>query len=193
MLRFALGKLEDALLAQGHVLKQTAHPGPDPAAMIAVTVDPAAPAAIGPDGFRRVRSHEGLRITGGGERGAMYGVLDVAEQVRLGTPWNEIQDCTVKPQFEFRALKFNLPWAAYRTSLAIEQHDATCRDLEFWAAFLDMMAENRFNVLSLWSLHPYHSMRSRGWISHQRSPAMAIWWKAGGSSRSTGTGSRSSR
>ena len=56
-------------------------------------------------------------IAGGSERGAMYGVLDVAEQVRLGTPWNKIQERTVQAQFEFRAIKFNLPWAAYRTML----------------------------------------------------------------------------
>ena len=113
---------------------------------------------IGAEGFRRVRSRQGLRITGGDERGAMYGVLDVAEQIRMGTPWNKIQERTVKAQLEFRAIKFNLPWSAYRTSPALEQHQETCKDLKFWEAFLDMMAENRFNVLSLWSLHPYTYM-----------------------------------
>ena len=158
MLRFALGKLEAALQRQAGTLKWTANPGPGQGAEIVVTVDPTMMADIGADGFRRVNSRQGLRITGGDERGAMYGVLDVAEQIRMGTLWNKIPDRTVKAQFEFRAIKFNLPWAAYRTSPAIEQHDATCRDLRFWEAFLDMMAENRFNVLSLWSLHPYHYM-----------------------------------
>jgi hypothetical protein len=37
-------------------------------------------------------------------------------------------------------------------------HWATCRDLNFWQKFLDMMAENRFNVLSLWNLHPFTFM-----------------------------------
>ena len=123
-----------------------------------VTVDPAALTDIGPEGFRRVRSRQGLKITGGDERGAMYGVLDVAEQIRLGTPWNKIKDRTAQAQLEFRAIKFNLPWSAYRTSPALEQHQETCKDLRYWEAFLDMMAENRFNVLSLWSLHPYTYM-----------------------------------
>jgi len=156
MLRFALGKLEAALQRQAGALKWIMDEPPGQSAAIVVTVEPTRMTDIGADGFRRVSSPQGLRITGSDERGAMYGVLDVAEQVRMGTPWNKIQDRTVKAQFEFRALKFNLPWAAYRTSLAIEQHDATCRDLKFWEAFLDMMAENRFNVLSLWSMHPYH-------------------------------------
>ena len=112
-------------------------------------------ADLGAEGFRRSSLRQGLKITASDERGAMYGVLDVAEQIRLGTPWNKIKDRTVKAQFEFRAIKFNLPWSAYRTSPALDQHQETCKDLKYWEAFLDMMAENRFNVLSLWSLHPY--------------------------------------
>jgi len=155
MVRFALGKLEAALRQQGDVLKQAAHPAPDPASGIAVSIDPTLMADLGAEGFRRSSLRQGLKITASDERGAMYGVLDVAEQIRLGTPWNKIKDRTVKAQFEFRAIKFNLPWSAYRTSPALDQHQETCKDLKYWEAFLDMMAENRFNVLSLWSLHPY--------------------------------------
>ena len=126
MLRFALGKLESALQRQSATMKKTTNQAPGQGAEIVVTVDPTALTDLGRDGFRRVSSREGLRISGGDERGAMYGVLDAAEQIRLGTPWNTIADRTVKAQFEFRALKFNLPWAAYRTSPVIEQHDATC-------------------------------------------------------------------
>ncbi len=158
LLRFALGKLEAALQVQGDTLKRTTNQAPDQGAEIVVTVDPTLMTDIGAEGFRRVSSRRGLKITGGGERGAMYGVLDVAEQIRLGTPWNKIQNRTVKAQLEFRAIKFNLPWSAYRTSPALEQHQETCKDLKYWEAFLDMMAENRFNVLSLWSLHPYTYM-----------------------------------
>ncbi|WP_414661158.1 beta-N-acetylhexosaminidase family protein [Horticoccus sp. 23ND18S-11] len=158
LLRFAVGKLESALQRQGDTLKRKPAEAPDQGAAIVVSIDAAAVTAIGPDGFRRVNSRQGLNITGSDERGAMYGVLDAAEQIRLGTAWNTIADRTVKASFEFRALKFNLPWAAYRTSPVIEQHDATCRDLKFWEAFLDMMAANRFNALTLWSLHPFHSM-----------------------------------
>jgi hypothetical protein len=113
---------------------------------------------LGAEGFRRVSSRQGLKITGGGERGAMYGVLDAAEQTRLGTPLSKIKDGTARPELEFRAIKFNLPWSAYRTSPALEQHQETCKDLKYWEAFLDMMAENRFDVLSLWSMHPYTYM-----------------------------------
>lgn len=155
MLRFALGKLEAALQRQGDTLRWTGRQEPDRGAKIAVTVDPTLTTGIGGDGFRRVNSGQGWRITAGTPRGAMYGVLDTAEQVGLGLPWNKLRERAVKAPFEFRAIKFNLPWSAYRTSPVLEQHQATCKDLAFWEAFLDMMAENRFNVLTLWSLHPY--------------------------------------
>jgi len=158
MLRFALSKLESALQQRGDATKRLPPDGVSAQPDIVVLTSAGVPMNAGPEGFSLARRDGRLRITGGDERGAMYGVLDVAEQIRMGTPWNKIQERTVKAQFEFRAVKFNLPWAAYRTSLAIEQHDATCRDLKFWEAFLDMMAENRFNVLSLWSLHPFHYM-----------------------------------
>ena len=158
MLRLALGKLETSLRQQGDSLKHTAMPVQDTAEGIAVIIDPAAVATLGPDGFNRTRVRRGLKINAGSDRGAMYGLLDLAQELRLGTPLNRMPDRTVKSPLEFRAIKFNLPWSAYRTSPALEQHQETCKDLKFWEAFLDMMVENRFNVLSLWSLHPYTYM-----------------------------------
>jgi len=158
LLRYALGILESKLLQRGYTLRHLSSSDSGQDAMLNVTIDPVAAGNAGPDGFNISRQRNKITITGGGERGAMYGLLDVAEQIRFGTPWDKIEERKVKPQFEFRAIKFNLPWAAYRTSLALEQHQATCKDLKFWEAFLDMMAENRFNVLTLWSLHPFHYM-----------------------------------
>lgn len=158
MLRFALGKLEAALQRQGDGLKWTTNQAPGQSADIVVTLDPTLMTDLGAEGFRRMNSRRGLKITASDERGAMYGVLDVAEQIRLRTPLKKIKDHKAKAELEFRAIKFNLPWAAYRTSPALEQHQETCKDLKYWEAYLDMMVENRFNVLSLWSLHPYTYM-----------------------------------
>jgi hypothetical protein len=157
MFRYVVGKLDAALQQRGDTLKRIGNSASDSGAQIVVAVDTNL-TGVGAEGFRRIKSRQGLRITGGGERGAMYGVLDVAEQIRTGTPWNKLKDSTVKAQLEFRAIKFNLPWSAYRTSPVLEQHRETCKDLKYWEAFLDMMAENRFNVLSLWSMHPYTYM-----------------------------------
>jgi len=157
-LRFALRKLEMALKLQGHTLRPVTHATSAPPARIMVIIDPTAVTTLGPEGFHRNRLRQGLKIAAGDERGAMYGVLDLAQEIQSGTPIDRIPDRTTRARFEFRAIKFNLPWSAYRTSPALEQHQETCKDLRFWEAFLDMMAENRFNVLTLWSLHPYTYM-----------------------------------
>lgn len=111
-----------------------------------------------PEGFRILREGDGLRVRGGGPVGALYGALAVAEDLRNGVALKDVPERTEKPRFAFRAIKFNLPWMSYRKGPSLQLHQETCRDLKFWEAFLDQMAENRFNVLSLWGLHPYTLM-----------------------------------
>jgi hypothetical protein len=62
------------------------------------------------------------------------------------------------PAFAFRAIKFNLPWNSYREHESLQLHSETLRDLRFWEGFLDMMSQNRFNTLTLWSVHPWTYM-----------------------------------
>jgi len=149
-MEFAVRQLVAAVQGGGDQLVRVTNAAAD------ISVSVASPAGA-TDGFTLDRAKDGhLVISGQNVRGAMYGVLEVAEQIRLGTPLVNISPESVLPPMEFRAIKFNLPFAAYRTSAAIEQHQAMCKDLKFWAAFLDMMAQNRFNTLTLWSLHPFH-------------------------------------
>ncbi|WCJ58049.1 hypothetical protein NXS98_09950 [Fontisphaera persica] len=148
-------KLEAALRKQGHTLSRQPA-GASRTADVVVTLKRGL-AGAAQDGFTLANAGGKITLTGG-ERGAMYGLLTLAEHVRQGRPLTQIESQQVQPVHEFRAIKFNLPWAAYRTSPALEQHSDTCKDLRFWEAFLDMMAENRFNVLTLWSLHPFPFM-----------------------------------
>lgn len=97
-------------------------------------------------------------VKGGNERGIIYGSLSLAEDLRNGIPLQEIKARSESPNLPFRAIKFNLPWDAYREGYAMEMHTETCRDVAFWREFLDMMAENRFNALTLWNLHPFPFM-----------------------------------
>jgi len=118
-------------------------------------IDVALDAALGAEAFRTRRTAAALEIRGGDERGLMYGILDVAEQARLRGGLANVPQRTVRPRFSFRTIKFNLPWMSYRKGEALQVHMETCRDLEFWRGYLDMMAENRFNTLTLWNLHPF--------------------------------------
>ncbi len=90
--------------------------------------------------------------------GAMYGLMELAEQLEMKGSLKKIIEKSVNPKYLFRAIKFNLPWNSYRVHESLQLHTQTVRDLEFWKSFLDMMAENRFNVLTLWNLHPFPYM-----------------------------------
>ncbi|WP_284646505.1 alpha-glucuronidase family glycosyl hydrolase [Paenibacillus silviterrae] len=118
--------------------------------------------ALGPEGFEIRRSfYQGkstLFIMALDESGAMYGTLELAEQLRLHEGIELVPNSVKNPRFPFRAIKFNLPWSSYRQNECFTNQMDTVRDLAFWQRFLDMMAENRFNALTLWNLHPYPYM-----------------------------------
>jgi hypothetical protein len=92
------------------------------------------------------------------QTGAMYGLMDISEQLQMGRKLSNLEEKKINPATEFRGIKFNLPWNSYRTDQSLQVHESTIRDLNYWKAFLDMMAENRFNALTLWNLHPYSYM-----------------------------------
>lgn len=114
--------------------------------------------SIKKEGYKIAFVNKKLRITAIDTTGAMYGLLDVAEQIQMGNTWQTIKAKTVNPHFSVRAIKYNLPWSSYRSGPAMDQHMETSKDLTFWQAFLDQMADNRFNVLSLWNIHPFSFM-----------------------------------
>jgi hypothetical protein len=112
-----------------------------------------------PEGFQIIKADKKIILVGGDDKGLMYGLLDIAEQLQNNQGnLSAIQAKTEEPRLGFRAIKFNLPYMAYRSSISLTQQDYVVRNPEFWESFLDMMAKNRYNVLSLWSMHPYHYM-----------------------------------
>lgn len=116
--------------------------------------------AIRPEGFgyRWVGEGKHLVVLARDAVGAQYGVLELAEYLRAKGTFQTLPAKTENPHLAYRIVKFNLPWSPYRQSEAMAVHTHTCRDLQFWERFLDMMAENRLNVLSLWNNHPFPYM-----------------------------------
>lgn len=109
---------------------------------------------LGPESFTIAAENNVVVVEGGDATGLMYGLLEIKEQLEKGN--QVIQDVQESPHLNFRALKFNLPWNSYRVAESLSLHYETCRDTLFWIDFLDMMAENRFNALTLWNLHPFN-------------------------------------
>ena len=99
-----------------------------------------------------------ITIKGGDYAGVIYGALGLAEDIRNSIDPNQLTNRSESPNYTFRAIKYDLPWDSYRHSEALDLHTETCKDLKYWQKYLDMMVENRFNVLTLWNLHPYTFM-----------------------------------
>ncbi|MCX7011293.1 MAG: hypothetical protein NTW86_01775 [Candidatus Sumerlaeota bacterium] len=127
---------------------------------VTIEVDGRGPA----QGYRIERAERGgwVKIVGGGPAGAMYGGLDVATAIGLGA-LADLKPGARKPHIEERGIKFNIP-LDLRTPSYSDNSDAAQANIpemwsrEFWREFFDEMARHRFNVLSLWSLHPFPSI-----------------------------------
>lgn len=147
---YAVGLVKKALLEKGYRVTT----GPTDY-RIELTVKPL---PTNSESFSIVPAQTTITISGGDGSGLLYGCLALCEDLRNGIALKNIKASHARPHLPFRAIKFNLPWDTYRHSYALDQHQETCRDLRFWEAFLDMMAENRFNALTLWNLHPFPFM-----------------------------------
>jgi hypothetical protein len=103
-----------------------------------------------------------IAVLGADPAGAMYGGLDIAEALRLGAIVS-VGDSDHTPHIERRGIKFNIPLDA-RTPSYSDNSDAAQNNIaemwsyDFWREFLDEMARHRYNVLSLWNLHPFPSL-----------------------------------
>jgi hypothetical protein len=167
---YAALMLEKTLRQQGYAL-----PGAQADVEISLSVDAG---KLGPEAYAILPQGKRILVTGGDERGLIYGSLALAENLSQGMALQKIKAQSESPDLAFRAIKFNLPWDAYREGYAMDLHEQTCRDVQFWQAFLDMMAENRFNALTLWNLHPFtYMIRPRNFpeASPFTDPEMQQW------------------
>jgi hypothetical protein len=103
--------------------------------------------SIGDDGSALVEAPE--------ERGLMYGALELAERVeRSGWPLEPGTD-QARAAIGIRGIKFNLPHAAYAPGEPFWRNDSLVLSRDFWSGYLDLLARSRFNLLTLWSKHPW--------------------------------------
>lgn len=132
---------------------------------VALSVAPSATAGA-PQSYRITVQRSGRRtrieVHGADAAGAMYGGLDIAEAIRTNT-LDTLRDSTHAPHIAQRGIKFNIP-LDLRTPSYTDPCDASQANipemwsLVFWREFLDDMARHRYNVLTLWSLHPFPSI-----------------------------------
>ena len=163
MVSFAVGDIKRALSDAGYGVDGTAAD-----LQIAFEISST---GMGPQGFR-IRKEGGnvTRIVGGDLCGAMYGGLELAEMITLGGGLDAVQEKASKPYLFRRGLKFNIPLDARSpsyddTGTAAQKNIPVMWDFDFWQEFLDTLARNRYNVLTLWTKHPYP-----GWMKLEKYP-----------------------
>lgn len=115
-------------------------------------------------GIRRLEQRGRLTIAvlGADASGAMYGGLDVAEAVRLGSI-QQTRDSDHSPHIAQRGIKFNIPLDRRTPSYSDTSDSGQANipemwSIDFWHTLFDEMARHRFNEISLWNLHPFPSI-----------------------------------
>ncbi len=114
-------------------------------------------------GYRLTCEKDKFTIIGADEAGVMYGLLDLANEIRHQKGIEGIISQEITPYLENRGIKINIPLDA-RTPSYSDSSDSAAYNIEtmwefsFWTEFLDRMALNKYNVLSLWSLSPFPSL-----------------------------------
>ncbi|WP_145299239.1 carbohydrate-binding family 6 protein [Planctopirus ephydatiae] len=129
---------------------------------VSITLSVEKHAAGAPQSYRIERQGDKLRVIGADETGAMYGGLDIAEAIRIGT-LDSLKSAEHKPHIAKRGIKFNIPLDLRTPSYSDNSTSAQANipemwSMDFWHEFIDHMARDRFNVLTLWSMHPFPSI-----------------------------------
>jgi hypothetical protein len=164
---FASAHITDALRDRGWTIRQGKIEPAPPIKILYVGLRSDATAAnIEPEGFRLRRRTDSRRIyievLSRDDAGAMYGGLELAEQIRTRGV-DGVTDTDIDPYMSMRGVKFNVP-LDLRTPSYSDMSDAAQRnigtvwDMKFWREYLDALARDRYNFVSLWNLHPFPSM-----------------------------------
>lgn len=127
---------------------------------------PADESTVGAEGFILQHLLYGkqhlFRIVSRDPAGAMYGGLELAEQIRA-YGIEGVRNTERNPYMPMRGTKFNIPLDLRSPSYTDMSDSAqanipTVWEFDFWREYLDQLARDRYNFVSLWNLHPFPSM-----------------------------------
>lgn len=113
--------------------------------------------------YRIVYNNDEIIIEAGSDSGFMYAVLYVANCISHKGDMDSFVEKNASPYMKKRGIKFNIPLDARTPSYSDASDSASLNivnmwDFSFWEEFLDRMACNNYNVLSLWTLSPFPSL-----------------------------------
>lgn len=119
---------------------------------------------LGPEGFSIQLAGRSPVVIGGGDSGVLYGCLELARRVRQSGRLPDDLEFTSQPAFKLRGTcigmqkTYRLPGRLIYEYPYTEELFPFFYDKTFWCEYLDMLAERRMNLLSLWNGHPFGSL-----------------------------------
>jgi len=107
-------------------------------------------------------SNKGYWALGGDRIGAMYGGIHIGEIVAAGLLAGFSNE-NKTPYIPKRGMKFNIPLDKRTPSFddggdAANTNRDDVWDINFWKEYFDVLARQRYNVLSVWNKHPFPSL-----------------------------------
>src|SRR5882724_1941766 len=154
--QFAVDELQKACEANGGQFLAAPAAG-------AVTIKFALDRSLGSEAYKIVQQNKNIQIKGGDAKGLMYGGLALVDNLQAGKDLLKTGTISGKPYMPYRGIKFNIPLDARNPSYddtgdAAQKNIETMWEFDFWKNYLDNMARYRYNLLTLWNLHPFPSM-----------------------------------
>lgn len=118
-------------------------------------------AALGAQCYHLESSGGRVQVSAGDAAGMLYALLDLEDLYDGG--WPEDLNVTKRPYLSQRGIKFNIPLDARTPSYSDASSSAyenipQVWEWDFWTEYLDNMALQKYNVLSLWNLSPFPSL-----------------------------------
>lgn len=169
---FALNDLREELVSQNIVISRKKIPDADVFLLTRSDFDklqsegkrcPEINFDLKSEGFSiRIDKQKKIWVVGADDPGLMYGVFDLTEQIKLAG-LDKIEETNQNPYMPVRGVKFNIPLDV-RTptytdpSEVCQQNISEMWSLDFWKEYIDTLARDRFNMISLWNLHAFPSM-----------------------------------
>ncbi len=140
----------------------------NPAAKTFLAEAAAAPApTLMPQGFAIRKEVLGTAtnwwVIGADNTGAMYGGLEVTEQINIARGLGSLAPVVQNPAIQYRGVKFNCPFdkRAFSYDDNNDLSQITLKEawnLEFWKTYFDEMARMRMNQMSVWNKVPWPAM-----------------------------------
>ncbi len=122
------------------------------------------PAALSEEGYALEGKGRDIQLTATGTSGILYGCLYLVDQLKEKGKLPENINLTDQPEMVMRGTCIGMQKTNILPGRHVYEYPYTPEnfpwfyDKDLWIKYLDMMVENRYNSLYLWSGHPFASL-----------------------------------